>query len=127
MSAQTRAILGSEYLAFLSDHAAWPQEDQAEVHAENVVLLVDGVRYDQSEITPNTITASSRVMIVSGDVFEFMLPISSLQAHYDSWLMANHEASVDRAIETVPGHLHGTRTVAEVEESECTADSRHRR
>jgi hypothetical protein len=83
------SIPGHEYLAFLSDPEYWNQTEQQEIYAEGVVLLVDGHRFEQNELTPTTISADSEVVIVAGDVFQFMTPLHSLEQHFDSWREAN--------------------------------------
>lgn len=81
----TDIILGSDYLAFLSDASFWPTADHENVYAEDVVLVVDGKRYEQHDLMPDTITMNSSVAIVKGDVFEFMTPLHSLRQHFESW------------------------------------------
>lgn len=85
MNTASTAIAGHVYLAFLADTFFWSQKDQAEITASDVVLKVDGVRYEQNEITPDTIKPESQVTIASGDVFEFFTPIASLKDHFENW------------------------------------------
>lgn len=90
------AIQGHEYLAFLADPDYWPLGEQENVYAEGVVLLVDGQRFEQDELTPTTIEQDSEVVIVQGDVFEFMTLLHSLEDHFDSWRDANAEQPAPR-------------------------------
>jgi hypothetical protein len=99
MTTSTAAIPGHEYLEFLTDPEYWVpgcQGSEGSVYAEGVVLLVDGQRFEQDELTPTTIAPESEVVIVAGDVFQFMLPLHSLSAHFDSWLETNAEHQAPR-------------------------------
>jgi hypothetical protein len=96
MTISTEVIPGHEYLAFLADAEYWPQGDQENIYAEGVVLLVDGQRFDQGELTPSTIAAESEVVIIAGDVFQFMTPLHSLEQHFDSWREASAELPAPR-------------------------------
>ena len=91
MTIFTNPIPGHEYLAFLSNPAYWPQSAEASVYAEEVVLQVDGHAYEQLELSPDTISEHSEVVILGGQVFEGMEPLHTLRAHFDSWREANAE------------------------------------
>jgi hypothetical protein len=96
MAMTNETFPGHEYLAFLGDPGYWTQggpDSQTNVYAEDVVLLVDGRRVEQDELTPDSIASESQVVIVAGDVFQFMTPLHSLQEHFDSW----REAAVDQS------------------------------
>lgn len=56
----SEAIRRHEYLAFLADPKYLPQAEQESVHAEDVIRLVDGQRYEQNELTPTTIGRTAR-------------------------------------------------------------------
>lgn len=96
MTTPTSAIPGHEYLASLSDSAYWPQSADASVYAEEVVLQVDGQRFEQLELTPDTIGEHSEVIILGGHMFEGMEPLHTLQAHFDSWREATLESPAPR-------------------------------
>lgn len=85
MTISASVIPGHEYLAFLTDATYWPQSAGASVYAEDVVLQVDGRRFEQLELTPDTIGEHSEVVILDGQVFESMELLHTLQAYFDSW------------------------------------------
>lgn len=90
-SAKKPAIRGADYLAFLHDAEFWPDIDQGETYAECVQIEIDGKLYEQPDIEPTTITEGSTVVIVAGDVFQFMTRLHSLQDHYDAWSEARNK------------------------------------
>lgn len=96
MTMTSSAIQGREYLTFLSDPTYWPQSAEAGVYAEEVVLLVDGQRHEQADLTPDTISEHSEVVILGGHVFGAMEPLHTLQDHFDSWREANVEQLAPR-------------------------------
>lgn len=85
MTQTTSPIAGADYLAFLSDPQYWPQSEDEATYAQDVVLEVDGVRFDQDELTPETITEDCSVAIISGDVFDGFDRLHTLREHYESW------------------------------------------
>lgn len=85
-----QAISGADYLAFVHDPAFWPNVHQAEVYAQDVVIEVDGKRYEQEDIERSIFTLHSTVTIIAGEVFEFETRLHTLQAHYEAWSMARN-------------------------------------
>lgn len=99
MTTSTVEIPGHEYLEFLTDPEYWAQGGEysdENVYAEGVVLLVDGHRFEQDELTPTTIAPESQVVIVAGEIFQFMTPLHSLAEHFDSWREAKAEQPAPR-------------------------------
>lgn len=87
-----QAISGADYLAFVHDPVFWPNIHQGEVYAQEVVIEVDGKRYEQEDIEPSIFNGNSTVAIIAGDVFEFETRLHTLQDHYSAWAEARRES-----------------------------------
>jgi hypothetical protein len=85
MKQHTSPIAGADYLTFLADQQYWPQSEDEATYAQDVVLEVDGVRINQDELTPDTITEDCSITIISGEVFDGFDRLHTLREHYESW------------------------------------------
>lgn len=85
MTQNTSPIAGADYLAFLADPQYWPQSADEPIYGQDVILEVDGARFDQSDLTPDTITEGCSITIISGEVFDGFDRLHTLREHYDSW------------------------------------------
>jgi hypothetical protein len=81
------AIPTPVYLAFIMDPSFWPWNEHQKVHAADVVIEVDGVSFEQSDLEPATFENSREVFIVEGDVFEDFTRLHSLREHFESWII----------------------------------------
>lgn len=85
MTQNTTPIAGADYLTFLSDPQYWLQSEDEATYVQDVVLEVDGVRFNQDELTPDTITEGCSITIISGEVFDGFDRVHTLREHYESW------------------------------------------
>lgn len=83
------AIPTPVYLAFIMDQTFWPWNDRRKVHAADVVIEVDGTRFEQSELEPATFKNTEEVFIVEGEVFENFARLHSLRDHFESWIIGH--------------------------------------
>jgi hypothetical protein len=80
------AIPTAVYMVFIKDGTYWPCTDSAMVYATDVVLEVDGKRYQQDELEPATFAGTSEVVIVDGTVFEEWTALHSMHEHFERWI-----------------------------------------
>jgi hypothetical protein len=86
------AIPTPVYLAFIMDATYWPNDDVQMVYAVDLVLEVDGKRYEQDDLEPATFRDTSEVVIVEGAVFDDWKPLHSMRQHFENWITGHKPA-----------------------------------
>ena len=83
-----KLINGGEFRAFLRQPEFWEAEqggDGGKIHAEGVVLEVDGQRVEIETLTPEIVGLDAQIHIIAGDVFDAFLPVGTLEQHFECW------------------------------------------
>lgn len=83
------------YLAFIHDETYWPNDDTQAVYASGLVIEVDGNRYEQHDIEPDTFKDTTSVVIIEGDVFDEMSPLHLVRHHFESWISGHRPVRTD--------------------------------
>lgn len=91
------AIPTPVYLTFIMDQTFWSGTDDQMVYATDLVIEVDGKRYEQDQIEPETFKDANEVVIVDGTVYEESQRLHPVRQHFASWISGHQPATYDKA------------------------------
>lgn len=90
------AIPTPVYLTFIMDQTFWSGTGDQMVYATDLVIEVDGKRYEQDQIDPNTFMDTAEVVIVDGTVYEEWKRLHPVREHFANWISGHQPAANDK-------------------------------